>query len=129
MKNRKSLLSLFILFALYFPASIHAQAPENSAGNGAKIKWYSFEEAYALNKKKPKKIMVDVFTEWCGWCKKMDAETFTNPVIVKYMNEHFYAVKFNAETGDTIRFRDTTYTNRFFGSRKDRKSTRLNSSH
>ncbi len=83
----------------------------------SKIKWYTIQEAAKLCKKKPKKIFIDVFTDWCGWCKKLDAVTFTNPVIVKYMNEHYYAVKFNAETGDTIKFRDTTYTNRYFGSR------------
>jgi len=106
-------------------SSVYAQTASNTQKNvaadsktaNAKIKWYTMEEAIKLNKKHPKKIFIDVFTDWCGWCKKLDATTFTNPVIVKYMNEHFYAVKFNAETGDTIRFRDTTYTNRFFGSR------------
>ena len=114
------IISLFMMLS-----SVYAQTASNTQKNvaadsktaNAKIKWYTMEEAIKQNKKHPKKIFIDVFTDWCGWCKKLDATTFTNPVIVKYMNEHFYAVKFNAETGDTIRFRDTTYTNRFFGSR------------
>jgi len=114
------IISLFMMLS-----SVYAQTASNTQKSvaadsktaNAKIKWYTMEEAIKLNKKHPKKIFIDVFTDWCGWCKKLDATTFTNPVIVKYMNEHFYAVKFNAETGDTIRFRDTTYTNRFFGSR------------
>ena len=114
------IISLFMMLpSVYAQTASNSQknAPADSKTTNAKIKWYTMEEAIKLNKKHPKKIFIDVFTDWCGWCKKLDATTFTNPVIVKYMNEHFYAVKFNAETGDTIRFRDTTYTNRFFGSR------------
>ncbi len=102
MKKQNLIILILISFALYFPSALNAQAPEKSTGKEAKIKWYSFEEAYALSKKKPKKMCVDIFTEWCGWCKKMDAETFTNPTIVKYMNAHFYCVKFDAERKDTI---------------------------
>src|SRR5664279_713123 len=75
---------------------------EKSVPASEKIRWYSFEEAYTLNKKKPKKIFIDVFTDWCGWCRKMDAETFTNPTISEYMSDHFYCVKLNAERKDTV---------------------------
>lgn len=67
-----------------------------------KITWLSFEEAIALNEQNPKKIIVDVYTDWCGWCKRMDANTFTNPTIVKYIEDNYYAVKLNAERKDTI---------------------------
>ena len=55
MKKSNVILFLLISFALYFPCSLHAQVPEKSTGKEAKIKWYSFEDAYKLNKKKPKK--------------------------------------------------------------------------
>jgi thioredoxin-related protein len=90
------------------PSQAQQSAPPAS---GAKIKWLDFEEAVALNKKKPKKFFVDMYTDWCGWCKKMDASTFTNPVIVEYMNENFYAVKFNAERKDTVAFKGKDYYN------------------
>jgi thioredoxin-related protein len=66
------------------------------------IHWYGFQEAYQLNKKKPRLMFVDVYTDWCGYCKKMDKETFQDPEIAKYMQKHFYCVKLNAETKDTI---------------------------
>ena len=53
------------------------------------VKWYTFEEAVALSKENPKKLFIDVYTDWCGWCKKMDRETFTHPVIAKYLNENY----------------------------------------
>lgn len=62
------------------------------------IKWLTIEEAHKLNKKNPKKVFVDVYTDWCGWCKKMDKSTFVDPEVVEYANKHFYAVKLNAES-------------------------------
>ena len=63
-----------------------------------KINWLSLEEAYAANQKEPRKIFVDVYTDWCGWCKKMDRETFANPEVAEYVNENYYAVKLDAES-------------------------------
>ena len=60
------------------------------------VNWLTFEQASALAKTKPKKMLIDVYTDWCGWCKKMDATTFANPKIAAYVNQYFYAVKFNS---------------------------------
>ena len=86
----------------------------------AKMKWYSIEEAVELNKKKKnrKKIFVDLYTDWCGWCKKMDANTFADPVIVEYMTENFWPVKLDAETSDTITINGQQYVNPKPGARR-----------
>lgn len=76
------------------------------------LHWYNIEEAQKLSDSIPKRIFIDFSTSWCGWCKKMDAETFQNAVIAKYMNENFYCVKFDAEMRDTIVFNGQTFTNR-----------------
>jgi len=106
-----SFLTLVLLTWYTEPSFAQQKQKEKDPGNGEKIKWYSFQEAYKLNKKKPKKIFIDVFTDWCGWCKKMDAETFTNPLIVKYMNKEYYCVKLNAEMKDTLEIDGVTFTN------------------
>lgn len=67
-----------------------------------KIKWYTLEEAVALNRYIPKKFMVDVYTDWCGWCKRMDKESFSDSLIAAYVNENFYAVKFDAEMKESL---------------------------
>lgn len=77
---------------------------------GQKVEWISFEEAVELNKQEPKKILVDVYTDWCGWCKKLKKNTFNHPPIAKYINENFYPVRFNAETDKTVRFMGKTFT-------------------
>ncbi|MCF8374686.1 MAG: DUF255 domain-containing protein [Bacteroidales bacterium] len=81
------------------------------------IKWYTFEEAVALQEQQPKTIMIDMYTDWCGWCKKMDAETFSHPAIAGYINQNFYPVKFDAERKDSVVYKGTTYTNKGEGRR------------
>ncbi len=75
------------------------------------IHWYSFTEAIEMSKKNPKKIFIDVYTDWCGWCKVMDKSTFTNPVITKLINKYYYAVKLNAEMKDSVVFNNYTFKN------------------
>lgn len=75
----------------------------------AQITWMSWDEAVAANKKEPKKLLVDVYTEWCGWCKRMDAVVFTDPAVAAYVKENFYAVKFDAEQKKTIKYDGHTF--------------------
>lgn len=68
-----------------------------------KIDWMTWEEAiHAHQNQEAKKIFVDIYTDWCGWCKKMDRTTFSDPEVVELMNEHYYPVKFDAEQKDPV---------------------------
>lgn len=84
---------------------------KSASGEGEKIVWHTFQEAVELSKKAKKKIFIDVYTDWCGWCKVMDKNTFAHPVIAKYMNEKYYAVKLNAEMKDTVFFNNYNFVN------------------
>lgn len=83
----------------------------------SKLRWYTLQEATELQKTQPRKILIDIYTDWCGWCKKMDAETFTHPVITDIISKHFYPVKFNAETKDSVIFGGHTFINENKGGR------------
>ncbi|MEX6627119.1 DUF255 domain-containing protein [Tenacibaculum pacificus] len=74
-----------------------------------KVNWLTFEQAIEKNKENPKPILVDLYTDWCGWCKKMDKTTYKNNVIVKFINDNYYAVKMNGEGKDDISFNGKTY--------------------
>ena len=75
------------------------------------IQWISWEEAVELSQTdaQPKKIFVDVYTDWCGWCKKMDQNTFQNPEVSKYMQDNFYMVKMDAEGKEPIEYQGKTF--------------------
>jgi thioredoxin-related protein len=70
----------------------------------AQIEWLSWEEAIERHEAEPRKILVDVYTDWCGWCKRMDKKVFTEDTVADYVNEHFYAVKLNAEQREKINY-------------------------
>ena len=75
----------------------------------SKLKWYSWEEAVELNKTHPKKLMVDVYTSWCGWCKVMDKKTFTDPKVIALIQKNFYPVKLDAEQKEDIHFQGNVF--------------------
>ena len=80
-------------------------------GWGQEIEWMTMNEALEAQKQKPKKIMMDAYTDWCGPCKLLDKNTFHNKDVVEYVNKNFYAVKFNAEGPEKVTYNDFTYTN------------------
>jgi len=77
----------------------------------AQIEWMTMNEALEAQKKEPKKIFADIYTDWCGPCKQMDGNTFTNADLVNYVNKHYYPVKFNAEGTETVVYKGFEYTN------------------
>ncbi|MCF8346003.1 MAG: DUF255 domain-containing protein [Bacteroidales bacterium] len=74
-----------------------------------KIQWHTLAEAIELNRSEPRKFMVDVYTDWCGWCKRMDADTFSDQDIAAYVNKYYYAVKFDAEMKESLTLGNKTY--------------------
>lgn len=100
----RKLLTLFVL-AFVAVISLSSSAPAEEG----KVKWMSFEEAMEKSKTEKRKIFIDVYTDWCGWCKVMDKNTFNDPYIATILNEKFYPVKFNAEQREEITFDGHTF--------------------
>lgn len=95
-----------ILFTLF--GTLTSCAQQNT---GAKINWLTFEEAEKQFKANPKPILVDIYTDWCGWCKKMDKVTYSHPEVIKYINANYYPVKFDAESKEKIALFGKTFEN------------------
>jgi thioredoxin-related protein len=99
-KSSKYLLISIIILSFSFLSL------QNDVKEAGSLKYYTFEEALALQEKFPKKMIVDVYTDWCGWCKKMDKNTYTDPAIIAAIEKDYYFVKFNAEQKEDVKFRE-----------------------
>lgn len=79
--------------------------------NAQEVEWLSWSEAaeLATTDETPKKIFVDIYTDWCGWCKKMDKDTFQNAEVAEYMASNFYMVKLDGEGKEDIEFKGKTF--------------------
>jgi thioredoxin-related protein len=80
-----------------------------SASKADELKWYSLEEAQTAGKKEKRKYMIDIFTDWCGWCKVMDKKTFSAADVASVLSTKYYPVKFNAEQTENLIFKDKVY--------------------
>ena len=79
--------------------------------NAQEINWVTLEAAVELQQKEPRKIIMDFYTKWCGPCKLLDKNTFKNKDVAKYINENYYAVKFNAEGNEKVNFNGNKFIN------------------
>ncbi|MBA9078736.1 thioredoxin family protein [Rufibacter quisquiliarum] len=106
-------LLLFILTFIPFkdqpPLPKEASGPASVAAPKAKVEWLTLPEALERSKKHPKKILIDVYTDWCGWCKKMDKQVYADPAVANKLAQDYYVVKLNAEQRQPITVNGTTY--------------------
>ncbi len=97
----RKLLPLVVWAILMSPVAVAAQ----------QVNWISWDQAVATVQggSNDKKIFIDVYTDWCGWCKRMDKDTFQNPEVAAYMNENFLMVKLDGEQKEPIEYNGKTY--------------------
>lgn len=100
------------LIALFAVISITSCKTEKKITSKASVNWLSIEEAQQKMKTEPKKVLIDIYADWCGPCKRMSKYTFTDKKVVDLINDKFYAVKFNAESTADVKFLEKTYKNK-----------------
>jgi thioredoxin-related protein len=100
---------IFIALLLVLMVSKLAIGQKEATSSPAVVKWMTFEQAVEKSKTEKRKIFIDVYTDWCGWCKVMDNKTFTDPQVAQLLNEKFYPVKFNAEQRQDVVYNGVTF--------------------
>jgi len=93
----------FLSVILFLLTSFQQIAPKE------KLEWLTLQEAEQKLKTETRPILVDLYTDWCGWCKVMDKKTYSNQQLIKYLNQKFYVVKLNAESKADIIWKGKTY--------------------
>lgn len=98
-----------VIGALLGVLVIASMAGISDVPEGGAVKWMTFQEAIQKAKSEKRPVFIDVYTDWCGWCKVMDKNTFNDPKVAQLLNEKFYAVKFNAEQREDVVFDGHTF--------------------
>jgi thioredoxin-related protein len=79
---------------------------------GAKLGWREWDAGLEEAEQSGRPVLVDVYTQWCGWCKRMDRDVYARPDVRDYLGKKFVTVKLDAESSDPARFEGRAYTSR-----------------
>src|SRR4030065_527345 len=102
----RRVLSLLVL-SLFIAGSALAQSNKPASNE---VNWVSYDKGLEVAKRENKHLVVDFYTTWCGWCKKMDKDTYTNSGEKKLLAENYVAVKLNAESSKSLNLNGKTLT-------------------
>lgn len=102
------ILPVFLLLTAFTTKLGENQAVSFQDGEDGPL-WMSVDEALTANETEPRMFLLNFYTDWCGWCKRMDESTFSNPQITELMAENYHPIKFNAEADETVVTKDGTY--------------------
>src|SRR5215470_2446193 len=87
------------------------------AGPGGGLTWRAWDPGLREARASRRPVLVDVYTEWCGWCRRMDRDVYSRPEVKGYLDRAFVTVKLDAEAGDRAEYEGRTFTSRSLATR------------
>lgn len=85
-------LSTFLLFA----GSLFAQVND--------VDVYELDEAIELAQSNHKKVLINVYADWCPYCERMHKNTYTDEAVISAIDENFYLVMINIESENLVNY-------------------------
>ena len=104
----KSAVLLFLVLLAPSPAA----AAKDVAPAAPGLAWRGWDRGIEEARTSGRPVLVDVYTDWCGWCKRMKADVYTKPEVRDYLEDHFVLIELNAESSDPARYEGKAYTSR-----------------
>jgi len=112
--SKATLIATAVLFSALLIGFFLQSEGSSESIPGSAISWHSFDEAVTIAKRDNKTILLDVYTDWCSWCKKMESEVYSNPLVVNAISASFVAAKLNAESSSPLTFQGKSLTEESF---------------
>jgi thioredoxin-related protein len=72
--------------------------PSEKKEDNKEIRWMSYDVGLEKAKANQKHVFIDFTAKWCGWCKKMDSETFSKPEVIQMINDNFIPVRVDGDS-------------------------------
>lgn len=110
MKARLAIPALSMILVTGLALGIQASRNGDDKEKEGGIRWVNFEEGLELARKEKRMLLVDVYTDWCHWCKVMDEKTYGNRAVIDYANKNIVMAKLNAETKEKFSYKGVKYS-------------------
>lgn len=104
MKYPKTIFILMLVAVMLTQSAtaVDSKTEKKPAEGKAKIEWMQYDEGLALAKKEDKQVLVDFTTSWCGWCKRMEREAFSDSRIIEMLNNDFIPVRVDGDSKEQL---------------------------
>lgn len=99
-----------LLLAALAAAPVLAQTADASRIPDDAPTWLSMADAIQQARDDQKLILVHTYAVWCGWCVRMDQETYADDAVQAYLAEHYTATRVDLESDSTVAFFDRTFS-------------------
>ena len=108
---KHSALSLVALICVSALGGVATAAPADG------VAWRPWDRGMDEARDSNRPVLVDVYTDWCGWCRRMEADVYSRPEVRDYLSRKFVTIKLNAEARDAARYEGRAFTSRSLAAR------------